>query len=103
MKEPKIGETYYAVPYDHRFCKAKYITVESIGRKYFTAGELKFHKNTLEHFNGEYSADYKLYDSKEQYELKVKADTCWRLIRDRLYKEMTDKEIIELYEKLKDR
>lgn len=35
MKEPKIGETYYAVPCDHRFCNGKYITVESIGSFYF--------------------------------------------------------------------
>lgn len=103
MKEPKIGETYYAVPCDHRFGNAKYITVESIGRKYFTANNMKFYKNSFQHFNGVYSADYKLYDSKEQYELKVKANKCWGLIRDRLYRGMTDEEIIELYDKLKDR
>lgn len=103
MKEPKIGETYYAVPCDQRFGVAKHITVESVGRKYFTAGGLKFNKQNFHQFNGRYSADYNLYDSKEQYELKAKAKECWRLIRDRLYQKMTDEEIIELYEKLKDR
>jgi hypothetical protein len=103
MKEPKIGETYYAVPCDHRSGNGKYITVESVGRKYFTANNMKFYKNSFLHFNGVYSADYKLYDSKEQYELKVKANKCWGSIRDRLYRVMTDEEIIELYDKLKDR
>lgn len=103
MKEPKIGEIYYAVPCDHRHDNAKYITVESIGRKYFTADRMKFHKDTFEQFNSGYSADYRLYDSKEQYELKVKADKCWGLIRDSLYKRMSDEEIIELHDKLKDR
>lgn len=103
MKEPKIGETYYAVPKQWSHSKARYITVESVGRKYFTADSMKFNKNNFEHYNGEYSADYKLYDNKEQYDLKVKADECWRLIRDRIYQKMTDEEIIELYNKLKDR
>lgn len=103
MKDPKVGETYYAVPCYKRFGKGKYITVESIGRKYFIAGGMKFDKNNFVQFNGVYSPNYTLYDSNEQYELKVKSEECWRLIRDRLYRKMTNEEIIELYEKLKNR
>lgn len=103
MKEPKIGETYYAVPYDRRFGQEKYITVESVGRKYFTADHMKFNKNDFVQFNGGYSPNYELYDSKEQYELKEKANECWRLIRDNLCRKMSYEEIIELYNKLKDR
>lgn len=103
MKEPKIGETYYAVSCSRCFGKDKYITVESVGRKYFQAGGMKFYKNDFRHFNNGYSPDCKLYESKEEYELKIKANTCWKLIRDELYRKMTDEEIIELYDKLKDR
>lgn len=103
MKEAKVGETYYAVPCDKRFGRGKYVTVESVGRKYFTAGGMKFNKNDFVQFNGGYSPDYKLYDNKEQYELKVKAKDCWMIVRDSLYRKMTGEEIIELYEKLKDR
>lgn len=103
MKKPKVGETYYAVPYNRIFGQEKYITVESVGHKYFKAGGMKFDKSNFVQFNGGYLPDYKLYGNKEQYELKVKANECWRLIRDSLYRKMTDEEIIELYEKLKDR
>lgn len=103
MKEPKVGETYYAVPCDRRFGQEKYITGESVGRKYFTAGGMKFDKNNFVQFNGGYSPDYELYESKEVYELNEKLQEYWRLIRDSLYRKMTNEEIIEIYEKLKDR
>lgn len=38
MKEPKIGETYYAVKRYKKYADNKYITVDKVGRKYFQAG-----------------------------------------------------------------
>lgn len=102
MKEPKVGETYYCVFNDTRR-EAKYITVDRVGRKYFYSNYLKFDKETFIEDNGQYSPSCRLYDDKEQYELKVKVNEYCRLIRDSLYRKMTDEEIIELYEKLKDR
>lgn len=102
MEEPKVGETYYCVYNDTRY-EPKYITVDKVGRKYFYAGWLKFDKETFIEDNGQCNPSCRLYDNKEQYELKLKVRTCWRLIRDSLYRKMTDEETIELYEKLKDR
>ena len=104
MKEPKVGETYYAVPRYKNISLSRTITVESVGKKYFLADGMKFYKETFIQFNKNgYSPEYELYDDEESYKISVKADECWRLIRDRLYIKMTNEEIIELYEKLKDR
>lgn len=100
MKEPKIGETYYAVPRYKKYSSNKYITVDKVGRKYFQAGGLKFDKVTFLQYNRGYFPEYDLYDDEQTYKLKVKADECWGLIRDRLYLKMTDEEIIELHDKL---
>lgn len=102
MKEPKIGETYYCVFYDKRY-EPKYITVDKVGRKYFYSSYLKFDKETFIEDNGQYSPSCQLYDNKEQYELVLKARKCWQIIEDRLYRKMSYEEIIELYNKLKDR
>jgi hypothetical protein len=103
MKEPKIGETYYAVKRYKKYADNKYITVDKVGRKYFQAGGLKFDKVTFLQYNGEYSPDYDLYDDEQTYNLKVKAEECWDLIIDRFYQKMTYEEIIELHNKLYER
>lgn len=102
MKEPKVGETYYCV-FNDRMRLPENITVDKIGGKYFYCGYLKFNKNTFIQDNGKYSPFCSLYENKEQYELKLKATEYWMLIRDRLYRKMSNEEIIELYDKLKDR
>lgn len=104
MKKPKVGETYYAVPCYKSIALARIVKVESIGKKYFQADGMKFDKETFIQFDKKgYSPEYELYDDEESYKLKVRADECWRSIIDRLYLKMTDKEIIELYDKLYER
>lgn len=102
MKEPKVGETYYCVFFDDRKSPEN-VVVTKLGRKYFYCDYLKVNKDTFIDDNGEYSSTCQLYDSKEQYEYKLKADMCWSLVRDRLSVKMTNEEKIELYEKLKNR
>lgn len=107
MKEPKIGEVYFCVPNDKRWNKPFYITVNRVGKKFFYSDNnhktLKFDKQNLRHENNGYSPAYVLYDNEEEYNTKIKAIECWLKISNGLYRKMTDKEIIELYDKLKDR
>lgn len=102
MKEPKVGETYYCVFNDKRNLP-KIITVDKVGRKYFYSNLLKFDKDTFIEDNGQYRPSCRLYDDEQQYQIYLKAKQCWMQISDRLHIKMTDEEIIELYEKLKDR
>lgn len=102
MKEPKVGETYYCVFFDDRK-SPKNVVVTKLGRKYFYCNYLKINKDTFIDDCGEYSPSCRLYDSKEQYENEIKVDEYWGIIRDKLYTKMSSDEIIELYEKLKNR
>lgn len=102
MKEPKVGEMYYCVFNDKRNLP-KTIKVNKVGRKYFYADYLKFDKETFIEDNGQYSPSCRLYDNEEEYNLYLKAKKCWIEIIDRLHVKMTSEEIIELYNKLKDR
>lgn len=77
--KPVVGQTFYLVATGSRYRggrgEARTCTVAKVGRKYFTVeypngaytGQVEFHLETRRQ-NTNYSADYKLYDSREAYE-----------------------------------
>lgn len=82
MKKPRIGETYYYVPYDIRH-EEKELVVTKVGRKYFyTDLGHTFKINSFVEECGCYSPRGRLYDSKQSYDFSI----CVEKHRDELRK-----------------
>ena len=107
--KPVVGDKIWLSNTDRRDkANDRYGEVIKIGRKFFYVktgiySEERFEINTLKHDNGECSPYYELYTSQEACEYSQKAATSRRLISNHLYKLLTDKEAIELYNMLSER
>lgn len=106
---PVVGDKVWLSNTDRRDkANDRYGEVIKIGRKFFYVktgihSEARFEMDTLKHNNGECSPYYELYTSQEACEHSQKATTSRRLIANHLYKYLTDKEAIELYNILSER
>lgn len=104
-----VGDELWLYNIDRRDkAKDRYGKVTRIGRKFFYMktgiySEERFDINTLKHDNGEDSPYYELYTSKEACEYHQKAVESRWAIGNQLYKFLTDKEAIELYDILNGR
>ncbi len=93
---PKVGQTLYLVPYkqgNRSRCgiEPHEVTVKTVGRKYFTVGKPgddsphmqdKCHLESWEHNAGEYSAEFQLYATEQDYKNQVEANNMRNSLRD---------------------
>jgi len=91
-KKMRVGDKLYMVS-TRNSGRSYWCKVTKIGRKYFyiMADDIpewqntRFHIDSWEHDGGEYSGHYNLYESKSEYELRIKVSKLSKEIREVFY------------------
>ena len=102
MKKPKIGETYYFVPYDSRENHQE-LVVTSIGTKYFyTTHWHKFDKKSYIEDCGKYSSSGRIFNDEKDYNLSLRAASCKMEIPSLLVG-FSVQDVVDVYEYIKNK
>lgn len=72
-----VGQPLWFVPSASRFGKQREICIQSIGRKWITAGDYRFDKDTLRADSNGYMSPGQAYLNKADYDMLIALNKAW--------------------------